>query len=82
VINLPPPLFYITSCSLASCASTNFLQNNALAFPYACPFHVPKMPNGGHVMHRETQYVNQALGENRRKFSKNRRKFRKIFKNP
>jgi hypothetical protein len=60
VINLPPPLFYFTSCSLASCASTNFLQNKAFAFPHDCPFHVPKMPNGGHVMHHEAQYVNQA----------------------
>jgi hypothetical protein len=60
MINLPPPLFYITSCSLASCASTNFLQNKALAFPHDCPFHVPKMANGGHVMHHEAQYFNQA----------------------
>jgi hypothetical protein len=37
-----------------------FLRNKALAFPCACHFHVPKMPNGGHVMHRETHYVNQA----------------------
>jgi hypothetical protein len=60
VINLLLPLFYFTSCSLSSCASINFLQNKALAFPRACPFHVPKMPNGGHVMHHEAQYINEA----------------------
>jgi hypothetical protein len=60
VINLPPQLFYFTSCSLAPCASTTFLQSKALAFPNACLFHVPNMPNGGHMMHHEAQYVNQA----------------------
>jgi hypothetical protein len=33
VINLQHPLFYFTSCSLATCAPTNFLQNKALASP-------------------------------------------------
>jgi hypothetical protein len=43
---------------LASCASTNFLQNKALSSTHACPLHMPKMPNNGYVMHRGALYVN------------------------
>jgi hypothetical protein len=39
-----PPIFYKTKPLL----------------PHDCPLHVPKMPNGGHVMHLGAQYVNQA----------------------